>query len=104
MRTRIFQKVCSAVALIVILGGLTACDNAEYDTIDNAIYISEASDDILQKVMVDETGGKASISVRTNQKSGQEIIARIGEDQNLLDEYNKTLIPQHYYKIFFLST
>lgn len=105
MNKEIFRKVLNALVVIAILGGFSACNNAEYDIIDNAIYISEANKDMLQKVMVDERGGSASVSVRTNQKSEQEITVRIGEDQALLDEYNQKIgttyimLPSQYYEL-----
>lgn len=105
MKTGIFRKLCSVVALIAIVGGFTACDNAEYATIDNAIYISEASKDMLQKVTVDDSGGSASVSVRTNQKSSQNIVAQIGVDDVLLKNYNQKMgtqyeiLPTKYYEL-----
>lgn len=85
MRTKIFQKLGNWASLILLLG-IFSCNDMGYDIINNAIYISEANDNILQKVMVDEKGGKAAVSVRTNQKASQDIVVHIEEDAAFLEE------------------
>lgn len=104
MRTKIFQKLGNWASLILLLG-IFSCNDMGYDIINNAIYISEANDNILQKVMVDEKGSKAAVSVRTNQKASQDIVVHIEEDAAFLEEYNNkmgtsyVLLPSQYYEL-----
>lgn len=104
MKTKIFRKFRNWASLMLLLG-VSSCNDMGYDVINNAIYISEANDNMLQKVMVDEKGGKASVSVRTNQKASQDIVAQIDLDAALLDEYNKkmgtsyVILPSEYYEL-----
>lgn len=104
MKTKIFRKFRNWASLMLLLG-VSSCNDMGYDVINNAIYISEANGNMLQKVMVDEKGGKASVSVRTNQKASQDIVAQIDLDAALLDEYNKkmgtnyVILPSEYYEL-----
>lgn len=104
MRTKIFQKLGNWASLILLLG-IFSCNDMGYDIINNAIYISEANDNILQKVMVDEKGGKAAVSVRTNQKASQDIVVHVEEDAAFLEEYNNKMgtsyvvLPSQYYEL-----
>lgn len=105
MKKILYSVCCSFVMASMLLGGTTSCDNAGYEVINNAIYVSEASESMLQKITVDDTGGKGTVSVRTNQKTGQKITVNIGQDQSLLDEYNKkvgtsyVMLPAEYYEL-----
>lgn len=105
MKKILYNICCSFGVALLLLGGMTSCDNAGYEVIDNAIYVSEASESMLQKITVDDTGGKGTVSVRTNQKSGQNVTVNIGQDQSLLDEYNQkvgtsyVMLPAEYYEL-----
>lgn len=97
MKTNILRNFPRWIGGILIFFGVAACNDMGYNVIDNAVYISEATDNMLQKVIVDETGGKASVSVRTNQKAAQDIMAVVELDAVLLDNYNNkmgTAYPQ----------
>lgn len=105
MKTKIFRTICKVFIGIILLWETTSCDNAGYGVIEHAIYLSEANEDVLQKVTVNENGGKATVSVRTNGQVDQDITAKIGVDQVLLDNYNKrvgtnyVLLPDTCYEL-----
>lgn len=105
MKTTIFRTIARYLCGATVLWGITACDNAGYGVIDNAIYVSEANNNMLQKIMVNENGGKATVSVRTNELTEQEITAKIGIDKALLENYNKkigtnyVLLPAECYEL-----
>lgn len=105
MKTKISRTISNILAGTIILWNLSACNNAEYGTIDHAIYISEANDNVLQKIMVDDKGGKATVSVRTNGLSSKDLNAKIGADQAFLDNYNQKvgtnyeILPEQYYTL-----
>lgn len=105
MKTNILRNLPRWIGGILIFFGVAACNDMGYNVIDNAVYISEATDNMLQKVIVDETGGKASVSVRTNQKAAQDIMAVVEQDAVLLDNYNNKMgtayeiLPAQYYEL-----
>lgn len=110
MKTNIFQKIQNLLVLVVLLGELYACSNDKYEVIDNAVYVSEATKDILQKIMVDDKGGLATVSIRSNQKVGADVTVQLGIDKSLLDNYNNKMgtnyemLPTEYYKLSSLSS
>jgi hypothetical protein len=67
--------------MTLALGGLfylTACQNAAYDVIDNGVYISEAENSNLKKVTVDDTGGKATVTIRSAAASTSDMHITVG--------------------------
>lgn len=73
------KKIIVNIGLIV--GSLlyfTACQNATYDVIENGIYISEAASSNTSKVMVDDTGGKATVTVRSAQAYDEDVNIKVG--------------------------
>lgn len=69
---------------------LTACNNAEYSVTDNAVYISEAQDGNLKKVTMDDTGAKATLTVRSAAFYDKDVNIEIeAASEQELTEFNK---------------
>lgn len=85
------KKICLCLGLFLgELLLLTACHNAEYDSLENAVYISEAQEGNLKKVTIDETGGKATMTVRVASAYDEDIKVKIGTaSEEELAEFNK---------------
>jgi predicted heme/steroid binding protein len=67
--------------ITMALGGmlyLTACQNAAYDVIDEGVYISEAENGNLKKITIDNTGGKATVTVRAAESCSNDMHVTIG--------------------------
>lgn len=82
------MKKTSFIYCLLILGEfifLTACNNAEYDTAKNAVYISEATNSNLSKVTVDDMGGKTTVTVRLADVCDKDVKVKVGvaSDQEL---------------------
>jgi len=105
MKTTIFRTICKVFVGTALLWEVTACDNAGYGVIGHAIYLSESNENVLQKVTVNENGGKATVSVRTNGKVERDVTVKIGSDQAFLDSYNKRVgtnyvsLPPEFYEL-----
>lgn len=71
--------------MTLALGGLfylSSCQNAAYDVIENGVYISEAENGNLKKVTVDNTGGKATVTLRAAAASVNDTHISIGRASN----------------------
>lgn len=92
-------------ALGIVASAFTACDDAKYDTIDNMIYISEAtSSDPTSEIVLGPAGEESStkITIRMAQKAAADTKVQLALDEATLDAYNKrnqtefVMIPQEY--------
>lgn len=85
------KKICLCLGLFfgeIIL--LSACHNAEYDSLENAVYISETQDGNLKKVTIDDNGGKATLTVRVASAYDEDVKIKIGTvSEEELAEFNK---------------
>lgn len=79
------------IACTASLAFLTACDNAEYNVIDNAIYLEEPSLSASNntKLTVDGEVTTTSITARLGQAVGENVTGTIEIDPAILTEYNE---------------
>lgn len=78
------------IALIAVAAWITGCENAEYSTIENAIYLDEASSAVAGKVMVDPQDiTTASLTPRLAQAVDEEVTAVLEIDKDYLEAYNR---------------
>lgn len=89
---------CASVAFLA-----TGCDNADYKTIDNAIYWEEASTAAATKITVDpQANVVTSIVARIANPVATDVVAEIELDKDYLDAYNKAngtayeILPDQY--------
>lgn len=74
MKKRLFYISLTLWGICLLIG----CNDSEYAAIENAVYISEAKDGNLKKVTISDTGGKATITVRSAAFYNKDVIAQIG--------------------------
>lgn len=93
-----------ALAGLICFSMLTGCDNAEYKTIDNAIYWEEASTALATKVTVDpQSPITTSIKARLAAPLTSDLEAEIEIDQDFLNQYNQSnmasfeVLPKEFY-------
>ena len=88
---RILNISKTACALLLLLGGMSACDDAKYDVIQNRVYITQALSDESKKVTVDsENGGMTTFTVSLSDKFAQDVTVKMGVSSTVLDNYNRT--------------
>lgn len=92
-------------ALGLVASVFTACDDAKYDTIDNMVYISEATgNDPSSEIVVGQAGTESStkITIRMAQRATADVKVQLQMDENTLAAYNKrnetefVMIPAEY--------
>lgn len=67
----------------------SACDNAEYDVINNQIFITQAMSNPTTKLVVDpDNGANGTFTISLSDKSGQDITARLTASEAALNAYN----------------
>ena len=79
------------IAAFSIMGmmGFASCENAEKGAIENAIYVSEANQNIDKKVPIDDKGAVTTLTVRAANIVGSKVTVSFKKDESLLDSYNK---------------
>lgn len=81
------SKVAFASALFML--GVTACDNAEYDVVNNKIYITEAISGQSTKLVVDpDNGVDGNFSVSLSDKSTSDVSGKLIASEAALEAYN----------------
>lgn len=92
------------IACIASLALITGCNNADYDVIDNAIYLEEpslAASNIV-KLTVDGNMTTTSVTARLGQAVNEDVIGTIEIDPTVLSEYNEKhfttyeILPEKY--------
>ena len=91
-------------ALGMLAASFTACEDAQYDVIDNMVYISEAASASAGEIILGKTGevSTAVITVRTGHVAIDDISVKIGLDKSTLASYNSrndvefAVIPEEY--------
>lgn len=84
----ISQTVC---ALLLLMEGMSACDDAKYDVVQNRVYITQALSDESAKVTIDsENGGTAAFTVSLSDKFAQDVTVKMGASSTVLENYNRT--------------
>jgi hypothetical protein len=81
------KKLFLTCSLIALLGSFVSCDNADYPSLDNSLYIAEAYNAVEKQVIINEDGGAATFSVRTAQPVGEQLRVEIGADKGALEWY-----------------
>lgn len=77
------------IASAILAFCMAGCDDAEYDTLSNGIYFSEAESSSFQKITADpENETSASLNVRLAQALAEDVEATLEIDPDLLAEYN----------------
>ena len=86
-RITIKQYLLACFVLPMILAG---CNDADYQVIDNAIYLNEASENGSAKVTVDpENVTTTTLTVRVGQPVTENVTAVLTVDPSILKEYNE---------------
>lgn len=91
-------------AVLVLCACAVSCNDAKYDTIDNAIYIQEASHTASNygKVTVEGETTQTDLTVRLGQPLSEDVSGTIELDASLLKTYNETfstsyeVLPEQY--------
>lgn len=92
------------LTFLIILIGFNSCKE-EYTAIDNVIYFAESQKTTSGKVVIDETGGTAKVTVRLAKSINSDIDVVVSEDAVALAKYNETfgteyqLLPKDYYSL-----
>ena len=68
---------------------LAACENAKNDTIDNLIYINEASSAKTKEVTMQDGTTRTSVTIRLAKAAEQDVTAELAMDASVLESYNK---------------
>lgn len=85
--------------------GVVSCNDAEYTTMSNAAYLSEAQIVSSRQVTVDDKGGKATITARTASPVENDTKLQIVYDEQAVDNFNKrngtnyVSFPKDFYKL-----
>lgn len=82
------NKLFRILALGALALGPAACDNAEYDVIENMVYINEASSAKIKSITMQEDTFVTSLTVRLAKAVSQDVVVDLKLDESLLDEYN----------------
>lgn len=83
---------------------MCSCEQ-EYQPLTNSVYFGEAVNENLKKVTIEENGAQASVYVSLATPMDCDVIAEIGVNSSVLDEYNKKhgtdykLLPENYYSL-----
>ena len=77
-------------ALGMLMASFTACEDAQYDVIDNMIYISEAASASAGEIILGKTGEVATgvVTVKSGRVAESDIKVQIGLDKTALENYN----------------
>ena len=77
-------------ALGMLMASFTACEDAQYDVIDNMIYISEAASASAGEIILGKTGEVATgvVTVKAGRVAESDIKVQIGLDKTALESYN----------------
>jgi hypothetical protein len=95
------KKIYIVLSLVLLLlGGLfTGCDNAEYTTLDNNVYLADAGVSLARtKVVTMEPGGATvTVAVRLAKPVDYDVEVRVKIDTSVVEaynaQYNTTYIP-----------
>jgi len=82
------KYILSIIAVLVVI--FTGCENAEYDIVDNSIYIADAaSSSKAATVSMETTGADINIIVRLAKQVESNVEVALTLNTAMLDEYNK---------------
>ena len=98
------KLVLNIFALGIFATSFTACEDAQYDVIDNMIYISEAASASAGEIILGKTGEVATgvVTVKAGRVAESDIKVQIGLDKTALASYNNrndvefAVIPAEY--------
>ena len=98
---KLFLKI---FALGMFVTSFTACENAEYDAIDNMVFISEAASASAGEIILGKTGEVSTgvVTVRVGRVAQSNIKVQIALDKDALASYNSrndvefAMIPAEY--------
>ena len=98
------KLVLNIFALGIFATSFTACEDAQYDVIDNMIYISEAASASAGEIILGKTGEIATgvVTVKAGRVAESDIKVQIGLDNAALASYNNrndvefAVIPAEY--------
>ena len=98
------KLVLNIFALGIFATSFTACEDAQYDVIDNMIYISEAASASAGEIILGKTGEVATgvVTVKAGRVAESDIKVQIGLDKAALASYNNrndvefAVIPAEY--------
>ena len=98
------KLVLNIFALGIFATSFTACEDAQYDVIDNMIYISEAASASAGEIILGKTGEVATgvVTVKSGRVAESDIKVQIGLDNAALASYNNrndvefAVIPTEY--------
>lgn len=99
------RKNIITLCIIFITSLLIACNNAEYSSFDNSIYMTEAYGGNFKTLTVSKDGAETTVSVRTAQVTNDKIQATIGISSEALERFNLKnhtdykLLPSEYFEL-----
>ena len=70
---------------LLLLGG---CDDAKYGVIRHAVYFTDAEDSPQKSVVIEESGGRIPITVRSVGRVESDVTVHCVVDPAVLDDYN----------------
>lgn len=101
----IINKKAIWVAALSALSLCWGCNDAKYDIIENAVYLSDAETGTSKKVVVDDAGGSSTISVRMAKGLNHDVKVTLVANKEVLDSYNKkngteyVMLPEEFYSL-----
>lgn len=87
---------------LLLLGG---CDDAKYGVIRHAVYFTDAEDSPQKSVVIEESGGRIPITVRSVGRVESDVTVHCVVDPAVLDDYNAkagtnfALLPEAIYTV-----
>lgn len=98
------NNIVKIFALAALSISLWSCESGD-SPISNGVYITEAQKGASKKVTVDDTGAKATLSVRVAMQAETDVTVKVASKAETLDAYNKKfgtsykLLPEHLYSL-----
>lgn len=89
MKMKNNYKISTLFCGALLAFSLTACNNAEYDTLGIHAYISESALNKNTKITITDTGVDAEITVCLNEVASQDAKFKLVVDSVILDKYNE---------------
>lgn len=82
-------KISTLFCGALLAFSMTACNNAEYDTLGIHAYISESASNRSTKVTITDAGVDAEITICLNEIASQDAKFKLVVDSEVLDKYNE---------------
>ncbi|MDR1882570.1 MAG: DUF1735 and LamG domain-containing protein [Prevotella sp.] len=91
------KKVYILIFTVALFGmAFTGCNNAEYEVIDNSVYLSDAAGATKSATLTMDNGVDINVNVRLAKKVDEDVEVEIKLNPSLLDPYNKANNSEYY--------